>query len=224
MPNDFILRQEELVENPTARLPVCLVLDISGSMAGDPIKELQFGVETFFAEVLADEVAQYSAEVSIVTFGGAVELALDFAPIQRQEIPLLSATGSTPMGEAIEQALLVLDTRKTEYKNAGVDYFQPWLVLMTDGAPTDDITKARGLINDLANNKKLAVFAIGVGNSADMKTLALLSGGRAAMKLKGLCFREFFVWLSASVSRVSLSTPGDKVVLDTNAMLTWATA
>lgn len=222
MPNDFILRQEELVENPTARLPVCLVLDVSGSMAGEPIRELQSGVETFFAAVLEDEVAQYSAEVAIVTFGGTVDLALDFASIQRQQIPSLKATGSTPMGKAIEQALRVLEARKAEYKNAGVDYFQPWLVLMTDGSPTDDIAKAKGLINDQVNGKKLAVFAIGIGNGADMSTLATLSGGRAAMKLKGLSFQEFFVWLSASVSRVSQSTPGDKVSLDTSAMSSWA--
>lgn len=58
MNDELFLRQEELVENPTARLPVCLVLDTSASMTGAPINELQEGVNTFFTELLGDEVAK----------------------------------------------------------------------------------------------------------------------------------------------------------------------
>ncbi len=214
MGNELILRQEELVENPTARLPVCLVLDTSASMTGSPIKELQEGVNIFFQELLGDEVAKYSAEVAIVTFGGQVEMPVDFAAVTSQAVPSLKAGGMTPMGEAVEKALGLLDTRKDEYKRAGVDYYQPWLVLMTDGSPTDSIARARQLVDQLSKEKKLAVFAIGVGNDADMNELGKLSGGRGALKLNGLEFNKFFLWLSASVARVSQSVPGNKVDLD----------
>lgn len=214
MGNELILRQEELVENPTARLPVCLVLDTSASMTGTPIKELQEGVNIFFQELLGDEVAKYSAEVAIVTFGGQVEMPVDFAAVTSQTVPSLKAGGMTPMGEAVEKALELLDTRKDEYKRAGVDYYQPWLVLMTDGSPTDSIARASQLVDQLSKDKKLAVFAIGVGNDADMNELGKLSGGRGALKLNGLEFNKFFLWLSASVARVSQSVPGNKVDLD----------
>lgn len=214
MNDDLILRQEELVENPTARLPVCLVLDTSASMTGAPITELQEGVNTFFAQLLADDVAKYSAEVAVVTFGGNVDMAVDFAAVTRQTVPSLTAGGMTPMGEAVEKALELLQTRKDEYKRAGVDYYQPWLVIMTDGAPTDSISNASRLVDELVRGKKLAVFAIGIGKDADMKELAKLSGGRPPLKLKGLEFGQFFLWLSASVARVSQSVPGNKVDLD----------
>mgnify|MGYP002628276419 CR=1 FL=1 len=214
MGNELILRQEELVENPTARLPVCLVLDTSASMTGSPINELQEGVNIFFQELLGDEVAKYSAEVAIVTFGGQVEMPVDFAAVTSQTVPSLKAGGMTPMGEAVEKALELLDTRKDEYKRAGVDYYQPWLVLMTDGSPTDSIAQASQLVDQLSKDKKLAVFAIGVGNDADMNELGKLSGGRGALKLNGLEFNKFFLWLSASVARVSQSVPGNKVDLD----------
>lgn len=214
MNDDLILRQEELVENPTARLPVCLVLDTSASMTGAPITELQEGVSTFFAQLLADDVAKYSAEVAVVTFGGNVDMVVGFAAVTRQTVPSLTAGGMTPMGEAVEKALELLHTRKEEYKRAGVDYYQPWLVIMTDGAPTDNISKASRLVDDLVREKKLAVFAIGIGKDADMNELAKLSGGRPPLKLKGLEFGQFFLWLSASVARVSQSVPGNKVDLD----------
>jgi uncharacterized protein YegL len=222
MEDEHLLRQEELVENPTARIPICLVLDVSYSMAGDPIKELERGVETFFYAIREDEVAQYSAEISIVTFGGTVEKELDFFSIQRQEPPSLSAHGSTPMGAGVSLALELLESRKSEYQNAGIDYYQPWMVLMTDGHPTDDISNAVSQVEQLVEQKKLTVFPIAIGDDVGMEDLARLGGGRKALRLKGLNFKEFFVWLSQSVSRVSQSTPGEKIELDTSTLDTWA--
>ena len=70
MDNNLLVRLEDLVNNPTARVPVCLCLDTSGSMGGMPIDELNEGVRLFYEAIREDETALYSAEVSIVTFGG----------------------------------------------------------------------------------------------------------------------------------------------------------
>ena len=133
------------------------------------------------------------------------------------------ADGLTPMGGAVVLAINFLDARKREYKNAGVDYFQPWLVLMSDGTPTDDISMAEAKVTELVSRKQLTVFPIGIGTGANMRELARLSGGRPPLKLKGLNFKEFFVWLSQSVSRVSQSTPGEKVELDLAGIQAWGT-
>lgn len=42
--NNDVLRLEDLVNNPTARVPICLCLDVSGSMDGAPIQELNQGI------------------------------------------------------------------------------------------------------------------------------------------------------------------------------------
>jgi uncharacterized protein YegL len=142
MVDEMKLRMDELVNNPTARVPVCLCLDTSSSMSGNPIEELNQGVEAFLTELKSDEVAQYSAEVAVVTFGGVASKALDFAALSSQTVPRLAADGGTPMGAGVEMALNLLEKRKREYADAGVDYYQPWLVLMTDGQPTDAIETA----------------------------------------------------------------------------------
>lgn len=213
MQEDYILRQEELIDNPDPRIPICLVLDVSGSMIGKPLKELQKGVEQFFTAIMNDEIAKTSAEIAIITFGGSVEVALDFRSIENQKVPQLNAGGLTPMGQAVETALKTLEKRKEEYKNAGVDYYQPWLVLMTDGFPTDSIENASLKINQLVEKRKLTVFPVAIGNKADLNTLAKLGGGKKPLRLQGLKFDKFFEWLSKSVSNVSRSTPGEKVKL-----------
>lgn len=223
MENDLVLRMEELVSNPTARVPVCLCLDTSGSMLGDPIRELNAGVESFINELKADEVAKYSAEICVVTFGSFPKKELDFASLLSQEIPVLSAYGETPMGKGVELALDLLEKRKREYSEAGVDYYQPWLVLMTDGVPTDNIDVAVSRTGALMESRKLTIFPIAIGNSADISTLTRFSPNRTPLKLKGLNFADFFSWLSKSVSRVSQSIPGQIVPLDEEGIKGWGT-
>lgn len=212
----------DLTDNPTARVPICLVLDTSGSMDGAPIEELNEAIAMFFSAINNDEMAHDAADISIVTFGGNVVQAVDFGSIDRQSPPKLSANGSTPMGQAVETALFLLEERKQQYKATGVDYYQPWIVLMTDGGPTDSIVNAVNSCLNLEASKKLVLFPIAIGDDADMKTLAKFSSLRPPLKLKGLRFKELFTWLAKSVSATSQSTPGDTVKLDVEGIKSWA--
>lgn len=225
---DFKLKLEEddLVANPTARVPICLCLDTSGSMSGSPISELNAGVEHFLDAVRTDEIAQWSAEIVVVTFGPDVSKLLDFGPVQKQQVPHVSAGGGTPLAGAVQLALDTLDERKREYQQNGVDYYQPWLVLMTDGVPTDqahEVAAAAKRTADLVNARKLSIFAIGIGSHADMDTLRRFSPTRQPLRLQGLKFKEFFEWLSKSVQIVSRSTPGQDIQLDLSGIQDWGT-
>lgn len=220
-----LLELDDLVDNPTPRVPVSLCLDCSGSMNGAPIRELNEGVATFYEALFSDEIARYSAEISIVTFGPA-KLEVDFQTLDmNNRPPVLGASGMTPMGEAVKISLDSLEKRKEEYQRNGVDYYQPWLVLMTDGGPNGNPAVLEEQIRrvcSMVENKKLTVFPIGIGPSADMRVLARFSPGRSPQKLKGLNFAQFFTWLSQSVSKVSQSTPGDKIYLDMEGLKGWA--
>ncbi|WP_211271750.1 vWA domain-containing protein [Caryophanon latum] len=219
------IREEDLVNNPTPRISVCLCVDTSSSMQGAPIHELNEGIKMFYDAVMQDEIALYSAEISVVTFGNGVECIQDFGSLERvKSVPQLMAHGYTPMGEAVNLALDLFEQRKKEYRAKGVDYYQPWLVLMTDGAPNGDANELDRSVNrtvSLVDGKKLTVFPIGIGAEADMAVLQRFSPTRVPLKLQGLKFKEFFKWLSQSVSRTSQSTPGEKVPLDVEGIGGW---
>ena len=209
-----IISLKDLIDNPTPRVPVCLCLDTSGSMLGSPITELNEGIKLF-----------YEADIAMVTFGcGGVRVVRDFSGLNiDNSLPILNASGGTPMAEAVNLALEILEKRKDEYRSKGVDYYQPWLVLMTDGQPDSlrELERPIARTNELINNKKLTIFPIGIGDDADMEVLAKFSPKRPPLKLQGLKFKEFFAWLSQSVSRTSQSTPGESVKLDLEGIKGW---
>lgn len=205
----------EFAENPEPRCPCVLLLDTSGSMQGPPIQALNEGLQAFKDELTRDELAKKRVEVAIVSFDSQVKVVQDFVTADQLEAPVLKAQGLTQMGTAIHQALDMIAARKTEYRNNGVTYYRPWVFMITDGEPQGDsdsvVEQAAQRIREEEHNKRVAFFAVGV-EGANMERLSNIVE-RTPVKLRGLDFREMFIWLSASMQRVSHSKIDEQVAL-----------
>ncbi len=200
----------EFVDNPEPRCPCLLLLDVSGSMSGRPINELNSGLAQFRDELFADSLAAKRVEVGLVTFG-PVTIVNDFQGVQNWYAPQLHSQGDTPMGAAIEQGLQLLRDRKNQYRQNGISYYRPWVFLITDGGPTDSWQAAASAVKAGEAEKAFSFFSVGV-EGANMEILSQIST-RAPLVLKELRFRDLFSWLSSSLSSVSQSNPGDAVPL-----------
>lgn len=200
----------DFADNPEPRCPCLLLLDVSGSMQGQPIDALNAGLITFKDELAADALAMKRVEVGVVTFG-PVQITLPFQGAESFYPPTLVAQGDTPMGSAIKQGLDMVRARKDEYRANGISYYRPWVFLITDGGPTDEWQSAAAAVREGEASKSFAFFAIGV-QAANMDTLQQISV-REPLRLDGLRFRDLFSWLSSSLRSVSRSSPGTEVPL-----------
>lgn len=209
-------RLEEAVDfadNSEPRCPCILLLDVSGSMFGAPIKALNDGLHIFRDDLNKDGLTKKRVEVAIVTFESTVKVVQDFVTADKFQPPTLEVGGATYMGAGIDKALDILQARKASYKANAINYYRPWIFMITDGSPSDNevVDRAAQRIRDEEARKKVAFFAVGV-EGVNMTRLSQIVV-RPPMKLTGLNFEEMFQWLSASMSGVSHSQLDEQVPL-----------
>lgn len=207
-----LLDAVEFVENQEPRCPCVLLLDTSGSMEGDPIAALNAGLRAFKSDIMGDSVALKRVEVAVIVFDNTVRLVQDFVTMDRFEPPVLTAQGLTHMGAAIQTALDMVEQRKNRYKEAGIDYYRPWVLMITDGDPLGElptfVDDAIRRVRKAVNRDKIVFFTVAVEGADILKLMRM--GFQMPIGLDGLKFDELFVWLSKSMQAASTKKTGGK--------------
>jgi uncharacterized protein YegL len=134
------------------RLPVYLLLDCSGSMAGEPIEACRMGVRALLSDLKSDPQALENVWLNIITFSSDAKEAVPLTEIGAFQEPNINAGGTTSLGKALTLLgkSVDRDVRKSSASQKG-DY-KPMVFIMTDGAPTDSWESAA----DALKKKKLA--------------------------------------------------------------------
>ncbi len=201
-----------LAENTSQRLPCVVVLDGSASMLQDnAIGALNEGLKVLEADLKADDVARQRVRILVLRIGDPpVEVVTDWTDAIEFEAPEIEAGGMTPLGLGVRRALDEIESEKARYRDLGIPYNRPWLFVMTDGEPTDpDWESAADECRAAEESGRVSVFCIGVGE-ANLAKLGRFSP-RQPLKLKGVAFREFFLWLSRSARAGSKSAPSENI-------------
>ena len=115
----------------------------------------------------------------------------------------------TPLGQALSTGMEALKRQTQAYKEAGVAYFTPWMIVLTNGAPIDDTSRAVRELRALEAENGVVVFPIAVGDHADTLFLATLSAVQPPVVMQDVTgFAEFFAWLLANLDWIPASAWG----------------
>ena len=207
-------------QNYDQKCPVVLVIDRSGSMSGTPIDKCNEGLKAFETEVPKDATCKARLDIAVVSFGSDTVIERDFGLIEQEPMPQLRISGSTKMADALNVGIDMLEKRKMWYRETGQNYYRPYLILITDGAPDggQDIPGVAARLKALAADKHLNFWPIAV-QGANMSVMQQLStyvkdgesnGSLPPMMLDGLEFVKLFKFLSNSFTKITNSKPGDK--------------
>jgi len=212
--SDVTIPDVELVQNNSQRTPCALVLDGSGSMSGQPIRELNEGLKLLEQELKNDTTASVRVQLLVIRVGDndEVEVLSDWTDAINFTAPTIEANGRTPIGMGMALALDKIEEQKGHYDANGIPSTRPWIMLISDGNPTDpDWSEVAQRCRDAESAKKAAVFPIGTAE-ADLDVLGQFAT-KSALRLQGLKFKELFLWLSRSVSTASKAAPDETTQL-----------
>jgi uncharacterized protein YegL len=155
------------------KLPVYLLIDVSGSMYGEPIESVKNGIKTLHTALRKEPQAMEIGFLSVITFESSVRQVTPLTEISKFKPPELEASGGTSLGEALREVArcaareVAISTpeRKGDYK--------PLVFIMTDGSPTDDVDSA---LPEFGRYKWGMVVACAAGAGADVNVLQKIAG------------------------------------------------
>ena len=202
---------------PSARpLPVIVLADTSGSMAAnDKIGTLHVALREMIASFAKEARLRAEIQVGLITFSGSeAREHLPLVPAHSiSGIASMTASGRTPMGAAFDVARTLLEDKDRIPSRA----YRPVLVLVSDGAPTDDWESALDRLRSSDRAEKATRFAMAIGADADKDMLAKFTNDREGAVFEAHEARDilrFFKAVTMSVvARSSSPTPDQPAAL-----------
>lgn len=185
------------------KLPVYLLLDTSGSMYGEPIEAVKNGVQTLISSLRSDPYALETAWISIITFNTSAQQIAPLTELVKFQTPSIDASGCTALGEALELLSQKIDTEITKTTPEMKGDWRPLVFIMTDGEPTDSMTKG---LEVFKKRKCGMVVACAAGQGANTDTLKQITENVVQLDTAdSATIKAFFKWVSDSISTTSKS-------------------
>lgn len=200
-------------------LHILLMIDVSGSMAGTRIEQVNYALENIVKTMRNREDLYSAVKIGIMEFADKAVWVTPrpvpmedyvFTPIQAQK-----------WFTAYENAFFELEKKlhKAEFMNPDLgEYFAPLILFITDGEPTDE-KEYPAALDKLKSNKwfqKSAKYAIAVGEEAKNEQIARLlmqftgvrENVRYADEGERLCELIEFITVRASEVQTSMESGG----------------
>ncbi len=184
------------------RLPIFFLIDISESMIGEPIQQVEEGLATIIQALKTDPYAIETVWVSIIVFAGQPKTLVPLQEIINFYPPRFPIGGGTSLSKGLGHLMYELRRNivKTTYEQKGD--WKPIVFLFTDGVPTDDTKSA---IEEWKQNwqRTANMVAVSFGSETDTHVRELTDHVLLFKNTDSAAYKQFFKWVTDSIKTSS---------------------
>jgi uncharacterized protein YegL len=184
------------------RLPVYILIQTSGAMRGEPIESIKVGLEAMVASLRQDPFALESVFLSVITFNIKPEQLVPLTELESVQIPVIlqPLSGGTHLGEALEFICNKFDNEIQLTTPEAKGDWMPLLFIMADGRASDPQLFNK-IIPELKRRNFGSIISCIVGSKTDVENLKKITDKIVSLETTDSgTFKQFFKWVSASVS------------------------
>lgn len=187
------------------RLPIYFLIDVSESMVGEPIEQVESGMRQIVQELRTDPYALETAFISVIAFAGKAKSLSTLTELYKFYPPIFPIGGGTSLGVALDFLMDDIDKNVVKTTEERKGDWKPIIFLFTDGTPTDDPSSAFTRWNNKYRHKA-NLIAISIGNNVNTQLLGEISDNVLRLNdTDELSFKAFFKWVTASIQATSVS-------------------
>ena len=171
-------------------------------MRGEPIEAIKVGLETMVASLRQDPFALESVYMSIITFNRSPEQILPLTELENMQIPTIAqpAAAGTHLGEALDFMCKKIDSEVTLSTPERKGDWMPLLFIMCDGRASD-IQLFKDAAAKIQQRHFGSIVVCLVGANPHTENVKQFTDKIVNLDTTdGATFRQFFKWVSASVS------------------------
>jgi uncharacterized protein YegL len=184
------------------RLPVYILIQTSGAMRGEPIEAIKVGLETMVSSLRQDPFALESVHLSVITFNRYPEQILPLTELENMQIPTIAQpeAAGTHLGEALEFVCKMIDAEVVLSTPERKGDWMPLLFVMCDGRASDALLFQKAV--PLIKQKHFGSIVVClVGTNPRPENVKQFTDKIVNLDTTdGATFRQFFKWVSTSVS------------------------
>ena len=187
------------------RLPIYFLVDVSESMVGEPIKQVENGMRQIVQELRTDPYALETAFISVIAFAGKAKSLSPLTELYKFYPPVFPIGGGTSLGCALDFLMDDIDKNVVKTTEERKGDWKPIIFLFTDGTPTDNPSSAFARWNNKFR-RKANLVAISIGNNVNTQLLGQISDNVLRLNdTDEMSFKAFFKWVTASIQATSVS-------------------
>ncbi len=171
--------------NLLPRCAVMLVLDTSHSMWGEGLKDMMASLQVFYATLKQEQMMNAPMDIASVSMGENLRMLEEFTPIEQSVLPTMQIRpkGDTPIAAALQLALNKLKEQHRWYRENGLNYVAPKLLILSDGHSTDDTTSIAEEVRELVACGKLECYVVATGATPNWAVLKSIAGDKVQMPM-----------------------------------------
>lgn len=187
------------------RLPIFFLVDVSESMVGETLYQLEEGIGAIVSALRKDPYALETAYLSVLVFAGKARTVVPLTEVIAFHPPELPIGGGTALGAGLTHLMNEIDrTVQTTTPDRKGDW-RPIVFLLTDGHPTDETTQAVDRWNR-DYRRRASLVAVSIGGTADHDLLERLTEAVVVFDDTAPdAFARFIHWISQSIQAQSRS-------------------
>ncbi len=227
---------EDLIYNTASRIPICFCVDTT--LEKNVLIEIEKSMMSMHSYMKDRDAVREGTEVAVVSFDNLSKVVFDykcydqFDGIELNNNHLGSDFGDVASG--IINSIDLLSTRKKLYNAHGVEYYKPWLVIITDGKPIPKICRkktlaARKKLLALEKAKKVTIINIYLNDDSISSNLTDITNkmkektGKLSKAFEPQIIRQnkidnFFKWFAKAIELTAVS---DEIKLDFTGLTDW---